>query len=67
MKRNDKYPTKDRHEWPAGDYCLVKHADKDCPAGFSEGWLHWDDENRKNQNSYYGSVYSRPSGIYRKE
>lgn len=64
MKRNSRYPTHQRTEWPEGNYCIVKHNGKSCPRGFDEGWVYWNDENENNQNKFYGSIYSKPSGVF---
>ncbi|CAH3019574.1 unnamed protein product [Porites evermanni] len=48
--------------WPRGKYCIYRKGGK-CPLGLSEGWIRWDDENRKIDfpNSLGGDL---PDGIY---
>lgn len=46
-------------DWPRGQYCLFKKGE--CPKGFRSGYIRWDDEDKRNRNSYGGSV---PDGAY---
>lgn len=46
-------------EWPKGKYCIFKKGD--CPKGLDEGFVYWDDEDNKNQNTKGGTL---PDGIY---
>ncbi|XP_071950861.1 uncharacterized protein [Antedon mediterranea] len=46
--------------WPEGSYCIFKKGSV-CPDGMDEGYIYWDDENRKNKNTYSGSM---PEGNY---
>lgn len=46
-------------EWPKGQYCIYKKAD--CPKGFQEGYVYWDDEDYKNVNKKGGTL---PDGVY---
>ena len=39
-------------KWPKGSYCIVKKGE--CPTGFSEGSVFWDDENFFNDNKVGG-------------
>lgn len=43
----------------SGKYCVYKKGV--CPLGLSEGFLHWDDEDRNNVNKDGGSL---PEGVY---
>ena len=43
----------------AGVYCI--HKKGDCPAGFTQGHIFWDDENYKNMNKMGGTL---PDGIF---
>lgn len=43
----------------AGQYCIYKKAD--CPKGFQEGYVYWDDEDYKNINKKGGTL---PDGVY---
>ena len=45
-----------------GQYCIFKKGD--CPKGFKEGHVFWDDENYKNLNKKGGTL---PDGIYDKD
>ena len=45
--------------FPLGQYCIFKKGD--CPKGFKEGYVLWDDENDKNINKKGGTL---PDGIY---
>lgn len=49
-------------EWPQGRYCIFKKGD--CPKGFKEGSVFWDDENDKNINKKGGTL---PDGVYDKD
>ena len=42
-----------------GQYCIFKK--EDCPKGFREGYIFWDDENNKNINKIGGTL---PDGVY---
>ena len=64
MKRSADYPTKERLWFPRGDYCIIKSKDHPCPANFTQGWVHWNDEDTNNKNSYYGARYSQPDGEF---
>ena len=46
--------------WPSGTYCIARHGD-DCPSGFFDGLIHWDDEDSNNINS---EMLPLPSGRY---
>ncbi|KAH3701576.1 uncharacterized protein LOC127860098 isoform X2 [Dreissena polymorpha] len=48
----------DRH-WPKGDYCIFKYGE--CPEGFAEGYVKWDDEDSLNRNDWQGVL---PDGSY---
>ena len=52
--------------WPKGSYCIGKKIR--CPGGFSEGSIHWDDEDNRNANSRGGILpdgsYDRNTRIY---
>ncbi len=48
--------------WPAGSYCINKK--NQCPAGFLEGYLKWDDENTYNMNDIATSLATLPDGTY---
>lgn len=48
-----------RKQWPKGNYCIYKKGD--CPIGFKQGWVYWDDENHGNRNSKKGAL---PDGRY---
>lgn len=48
--------------WPRGQYCIFKKGD--CPKGFREGYVFWDDENNKNINKKGGTL---PDGIYNQD
>ncbi|CAG5130784.1 unnamed protein product, partial [Candidula unifasciata] len=48
--------------WPKGDYCILKYGD--CPAGFGEGWLQWDDEDDVDQDGSVTSSGYLPDGEY---
>ncbi|KAL9962439.1 hypothetical protein ACROYT_G031543 [Oculina patagonica] len=61
-----KFCMKTRHQttpydlhWPKGEYCIFKKGN--CPKGFGVGFIFWDDEDNKNENSKGGSV---PDGTY---
>ncbi|XP_050416955.2 uncharacterized protein LOC126830601 [Patella vulgata] len=58
MKGDEKITEYDG-DWPAGDYCILKYGD--CPKGFQSGSILWDDENKNNHNSKYGTL---PDGQY---
>ncbi|XP_073250647.1 uncharacterized protein [Porites lutea] len=45
--------------WPRGQYCILKKGE--CPEGFTEGHIKWDDEDLNNKNRYGGQV---PDGRY---
>ena len=45
-----------------GRYCIFKKGD--CPKGFKEGHVFWDDENDKNINKKGGTL---PDGVYDKD
>ncbi|XP_052797721.1 uncharacterized protein LOC128229875 [Mya arenaria] len=45
--------------WPRGSYCLLKY--RNCPNGFSEGSIYWDDEDSSNANDKGGTL---PDGSY---
>ncbi|XP_078383981.1 uncharacterized protein LOC144666422 [Oculina patagonica] len=47
--------------WPRGKYCIFKNKGNNCPHGFSEGYIYWDDENDDNINRVSGSL---PDGVY---
>ncbi|XP_072180200.1 uncharacterized protein [Diadema setosum] len=46
--------------WPAGEYCVFKKGNE-CPDGFQEGWVQWDDSDVLNSNQLTGQV---PEGVY---
>ncbi|XP_062596049.1 uncharacterized protein LOC134257446 [Saccostrea cucullata] len=46
-------------KWPTGNYCIAKKGD--CPYGFGAGYLHWDDEDGRNENHHGGIL---PDGGY---
>ncbi|XP_071507091.1 uncharacterized protein [Diadema antillarum] len=52
----------DIYGWPfqEGQYCVAKKG-ASCPAGLSEGFVYWDDEDTANKNDLGGDV---PEGIY---
>ena len=43
----------------SGQYCIFKKGN--CPKGFQEGYIFWDDENNKNINKKGGTL---PDGVY---
>ena len=43
----------------SGQYCIFKKGD--CPKGFQEGYVFWDDENVENMNEKGGTL---PDGVY---
>ena len=45
-----------------GQYCIFKK--EDCPKGFREGSIFWDDENDKNINKNGGTL---PDGVYNED
>ena len=45
--------------WPKGFYCINKYGN--CPTGFTEGGIYWDDENHHNENKRSGTL---PDGVY---
>lgn len=45
--------------WPEGKYCIYKKGD--CPEGFGDGYVQWDDEDSNNKNTITGQ---RPDGVY---
>jgi len=45
-----------------GQYCIFKQ--EDCPTGFQEGYVFWDDEDNKNMNKKGGTL---PDGVYDKD
>ena len=47
--------------WPKGSYCIGKKGS--CPGGFAHGWIRWDDEDKRNRNSFSGIL---PDGVYNK-
>ena len=46
--------------WPKGSYCIARKGGN-CPSGFSEGHIFWDDEDSDNRNSDSGIL---PDGSY---
>lgn len=46
--------------WPSGTYCVLK-GKSDCPAGFREGYLHFDTEDDRADNRWSGQL---PAGSY---
>ncbi|XP_070202744.1 uncharacterized protein [Littorina saxatilis] len=50
------------YDFPAGDYCVIKSGD--CPTGFSEGSIYWDDENDNNQNAEPNNPRYNPAGTF---
>ena len=50
-----KTSNKDRDvPWPKGSYCIAKKGG--CPRGFHAGSIYWDDEDRRNRNSRWGTL-----------
>ncbi|XP_054770615.2 uncharacterized protein LOC129278492 isoform X2 [Lytechinus pictus] len=47
-------------EWPQGEYCILKKG-TECPSGFDEGWVLWDDSDVLNSNRATGEL---PEGEY---
>ena len=45
--------------WPKGSYCIAKKGN--CPSGFSDGSIYWDDEDMNNKNDNGGTL---PEGDY---
>ncbi|XP_068755962.1 uncharacterized protein [Montipora capricornis] len=45
--------------WPKGKYCIYKKGN--CPEGFGNGYVHWDDEDLNNKNRFTGQL---PDGGY---
>ncbi|XP_068753764.1 uncharacterized protein [Montipora capricornis] len=45
--------------WPKGKYCIYKKGD--CPEGFGNGYVKWDDEDDDNANNVTGQL---PDGNY---
>ncbi|KAJ7390106.1 hypothetical protein OS493_027138 [Desmophyllum pertusum] len=45
--------------WPTGQYCIFKKGN--CPGGFENKTIHWDDEDNNNHNSNSGQI---PDGKY---
>ncbi len=41
-------------DWPAGEYCIAKKGN--CPTGFEEGSIKWDDEDSRNANTAEGDT-----------
>lgn len=50
----------DTNPWPTGSYCIGRR-DEECPDGFNEGFIKWDDKNINNRNQHYGEL---PDGEY---
>jgi len=48
--------------WPLGQYCIAKKGD--CPHGFEDGSIFWDDENDLNKNQVEGVL---PDGSYNED
>ena len=46
----------------SGSYCIFKKGN--CPKGFQEGYVFWDDENNKNINRKGGTL---PDGVYNRD
>jgi hypothetical protein len=46
--------------WPSGTYCVLKGKGA-CPAGFKEGYLHFDTEDDRGDNRWDGQL---PAGSY---
>ncbi|CAH3171752.1 unnamed protein product, partial [Porites lobata] len=51
-----------KKSWPKGQYCIYKRGT--CPKGLTEGYIFFDDENRKNLNKMGGVL---PDGEYTKD
>lgn len=47
--------------WPAGSFCVFKARKQECPVGFYEGWVFWDDRDIFNRNDLSGEC---PDGEY---
>ncbi|XP_068753813.1 uncharacterized protein [Montipora capricornis] len=45
--------------WPKGKYCIYKKGN--CPDGFGNGYVKWDDEDSNNANKVTGQL---PDGVY---
>jgi len=52
--------------WPKGQYCIYKKGN--CPQGFRDGYIYWDDEDDNNNNWRSGQLpdgsYDRNTNIY---
>ena len=46
--------------WPQGKYCIARYGPR-CPSGFFDGSIHWDDEDRHNDNALQNPI---PDGRY---
>ena len=46
-------------QWPKGSYCIAKKGN--CPSGFNDGSIYWDDEDINNKNDNDGTL---PDGDY---
>ena len=42
--------------WPAGSYCILRGSGVACPAGFSDGSVHFDTEDNNNANTTSGNI-----------
>ncbi|XP_078384159.1 uncharacterized protein LOC144666638 [Oculina patagonica] len=60
--RTKKQTTKYDLPWPKGQYCIFKK--RNCPKGFGEGYIKWDDEDYLNRNRKSGTL---PDGEYRRD
>merc|ERR1711962_254194 len=47
--------------WPQGDYCVYKYAGEDCPSGFTNGSITWDDVDFYIHDANHGML---PDGIF---
>merc|ERR1711962_1690810 len=42
--------------WPQGDYCVYKYDGEDCPSGFTNGSITWDDVDLHNADANHGML-----------
>ena len=56
----------ENHFWPEGKYCILR-LKGNCPQGFREGKIHWDDEDTGNRNRIVVGEGNQPDGKFDKD